>query len=186
MYLIVGLGNPGLKYTLTRHNIGFLVVDALADHFEVRLDNEQHNSLSAKIKLGSEDVWLVKPQTYMNLSGECVQPFLSYYKIPTENLLVMHDDIDQAFGKMKFQKGRGHGGHNGIRNIHEKIGEEYARLKLGVGRPTHPQMQVVDYVLQNFPKEEEHALSEFIGAAGEAALSFIEDGFLKAQNTFNT
>jgi PTH1 family peptidyl-tRNA hydrolase len=186
VYLIVGLGNPGTRYALTRHNIGFLVIDALADHFGVRLDNEQHNAFSGKARVGNEDVWLVKPQTFMNLSGESVQPFLSYYKIPTENLLVIHDDIDQPFGKMKFQKGRGHGGHNGIRNIHEKIGEDYARLKLGVGRPTHPQMQVVDYVLQNFPKEQMTELSEFISQAGEATLNFIEDGFLKAQNTFNT
>ncbi|MCB0349734.1 MAG: aminoacyl-tRNA hydrolase [Bdellovibrionales bacterium] len=185
MYLIVGLGNPGIKYKLTRHNIGFLVIDALADHFNVRVDTEDFNSVYAKFKIGNEEVLLVKPLTFMNLSGEAVQPIMAYYKIPVENVLVIHDEVDLPFKTIKFQKSRGHGGHNGIRNIHEKIGQDYARLRLGVGRPTIPQMSVADFVLQNFGKEQEAELADFIGQACDATLDFIEEGFIKAQGRYN-
>lgn len=192
MHLVVGLGNPGPRYQLTRHNIGFLVVDALVQHLEARAGADNFNSVIYDAKIdgdggGKIDVKLIKPQTFMNLSGEAVQPLLAYYKVPLENLLVVHDDIDQPFGKMKLQKKRGHGGHNGIRNIHEKLGtDDYARLKLGVGRPPHPQMQVVDYVLQNFEKDKDSELADFIGLAGEAAMSFLIDGFDRAQTEFNS
>lgn len=186
MFLIVGLGNPGIKYKLNRHNIGFLVVDALAAHFSAQKMSEQFKTELCKFKLGTEDVILAKPQTFMNLSGEAVQPLMAYYKIEPSQLLVIHDEIDLPFAKMKFQSARGHGGHNGIRNIHEKIGPEYARLKLGVGRPTNPQMDIADFVLQNFSKEQEPILADFIGEAAEAVLDFVEEGFLKAQNKYNT
>ncbi len=186
MHIVVGLGNPGSRYQLTRHNIGFLVVDALVQHLEARAVPDKFNSAIYDAKTEGIDLKLVKPQTFMNLSGEAVQPLLAFYKVPLENLLVIHDDIDQAFGKIKFQKKRGHGGHNGIKNIHEKLGtDDYARLKLGVGRPAHPQMQVVDYVLQNFEKDKDAELADFIGRAGEAALSFLIDGFDRAQTEFN-
>jgi PTH1 family peptidyl-tRNA hydrolase len=187
MHIVVGLGNPGPRYQLTRHNIGFLVIDALAQHLGARSAPDKFNSVIYDAKYEGIDVKLIKPQTFMNLSGEAVQPLLAFYKVPFENLLVIHDDIDQSFGRMKFQRKRGHGGHNGIRNIHEKLGtDDYARLKLGVGRPQHPQMQVVDYVLQNFEKERESELSDFIGRAGEATLSFLIDGFDRAQTDFNS
>jgi PTH1 family peptidyl-tRNA hydrolase len=191
VFLIVGLGNPGTRYKLTRHNIGFLVIDALFDHLGAREENEQFKALIGKTRMKNAagedvDVFLVKPQTYMNLSGEAVQPLMAYYKIPLENVLVIHDEVDLPFAELKFQKKRGHGGHNGIRNIHEKIGDDYARLRLGVGRPTIPQMEVADFVLQNFPREQETELSEFIGRAGEATMTFIEEGFAKAQNQYNT
>lgn len=185
MYLIVGLGNPGIKYKLTRHNIGFLVVDAIADHFKVKIENEDFSSHFGKLKLGNEEIILLKPQTFMNLSGEAVQPIMAYFKIPIENVLVIHDEVDLPFKSVKFQKNRGHGGHNGIRNIHEKIGQDYARLRLGVGRPTIPQMSVADFVLQNFNKEQEVELAEFIGHACDATLDFIEEGFIKAQGNYN-
>lgn len=185
MFLIVGLGNPGPRYQLTRHNVGFMVIDALADHLRIPAPTEQFKALVGKTRLDDHDLCLVKPQTYMNLSGESVQGLMAYYKIPLENLLVIHDDIDQSFGEIKFQKNRGHGGHNGVRNIHEKIGSDYARLKLGVGRPTIPQMDVADYVLQNFAREQESKLAEFIGQAADAALDFVEFGFAVAQNKYN-
>jgi PTH1 family peptidyl-tRNA hydrolase len=137
--------------------------------------------------MDDKDVLLIKPQTYMNLSGEAVQPLLAYFKISPENLLVVHDDCDLAFGHIKFQKKRGHGGHNGVRNIHEKLGsDDYARLKVGVGRPADPRHNVADYLLQNFSSDQEDKLSDLIGLAGEAVLSFIENGFERSQNEFNT
>ncbi len=186
MYLIVGLGNPGHRYQLTRHNIGFIVVDALLLHFDSR-PTEQFKSVVAKVKDGDLDVILAKPQTYMNLSGEAVQALVAYYKVPLENLLVIHDDIDQPFGQLRFQKNRGPGGHNGIRDIHEKLGTpDYARLKIGIGRPTNPHVPIEDFVLQNFSPDEEKSLSELIQQAGDAALTFVESGFQRAQNEYNS
>lgn len=185
MYLIVGLGNPGIRYKLTRHNIGFIVIDALAEHLQVSLQPDDFNSISGKSKIGDHDVLLVKPQTFMNLSGQSVQPLMSYYKISPENILVIHDDVDLPFSKMKMQKNRSHSGHNGVRDIHEKIGSDYARLRLGVGRPILPQMTVADFVLQNFSNEEQSLLGEFIGQACDAVLDFIEESFEIAQNKYN-
>jgi peptidyl-tRNA hydrolase, PTH1 family len=187
MHIVVGLGNPGPRYQLTRHNIGFLVIDALIPHLGARALPDNFNAKVYEYKGEGLDVKFVKPQTFMNLSGEAVQPLMAYYKVPLENLIVIQDDIDQAFGKLKLQKKRGDGGHNGIKSINEKLGtNEYARLKLGVGRPSHPQMQVVDYVLQNFGKDQDSDLADFISRAAEATLSFLDDGFERAQNEFNS
>jgi PTH1 family peptidyl-tRNA hydrolase len=187
MYVIVGLGNPGQKYTLTRHNIGFLVVDAIVSATRASnthvVEKSEHNADTFKI---GSDILLVKPKTFMNLSGESVQPLLSFYKIPLENLLVIHDEVDIPFTQLRLQKGRGHGGHNGIRNIHEKLGAEYARLKVGVGRPSIPNMSVADFVLQDFAKTEMATMPEVLQRSCDAVFAFIDDGFERAQNTFNT
>ena len=185
MKLIVGLGNPGPQYKLTRHNIGFLVIDALAQELNLGPQKSESHSLTYKGKVGAQDVLLVQPQTFMNLSGTAVQALMAFYKCGLDDLLVLHDEVDLPFAKMKFQRNRGHGGHNGIRDIHAKVGSDYARLKIGVGRPTIPQMDVADFVLQNFPRESEKQLAEFIGRAADATLCFIEEGFQKAQNKFN-
>ena len=185
MKLIVGLGNPGPKYTFNRHNIGFLVIDALAHELGASSAKTECQALVQKVKVGVDDVLLVKPQTFMNLSGTSVQGLMAFYKIGLDDLLVLHDEVDLPFCKLRFQRNRGHGGHNGIRDIHAKVGSDYSRLKLGVGRPTVPQMEVADFVLQNFAKESEKELAEFIGRAGEATLCYIEQGFQKAQNVFN-
>jgi PTH1 family peptidyl-tRNA hydrolase len=185
VYLIVGLGNPGVRYKLTRHNIGFLVIDALAEHIQAKLNLDDFNALTCKVKVAGHDVVLAEPQTFMNLSGQSVQPLMTYFKIPPENLLVIHDEVDLPFARIRMQKNRSHGGHNGVRDIHDKIGSDYARLRLGVGRPTHPQMQVADFVLQNFSIQEQSQLADYIGNACDAVLDFIEDGFEKAQNKHN-
>lgn len=185
MKLIVGLGNPGAKYAMNRHNIGFMVIDALAQNLAKGKSNKAEcQAHTYKVQIGGEDVLLVKPQTFMNLSGESVQGLMAFYKITPENILVLHDEVDLPYGKMRFQKNRGHGGQNGVRNIHDKIGSDYARLKLGVGRPVIPQMSVADWVLQNFGPEVD-TLGEFIGKAADAAVSFVADGFMKAQNSYN-
>lgn len=184
MLMFVGLGNPGAKYQLNRHNVGFMLMDAIAESEGLSFKSE-HKSEVAKLKTASTDILLVKPQTYMNLSGEAVLALQSFYKIPKENLLVAHDEVDLPFSKIRLQYNRGHGGNNGIRNIHKMIGPEYARLRLGVGRPSIPQMDVGDYVLQNFSNEEMQNMGEFLSRGIEAAFVFAEKGFQKAQNQVN-
>ena len=121
----------------------------------------------------------------MNLSGESIQALMTFYKINKEDILILQDDLDLPYGAFRFFYDRSPGGHNGIKNIHEKIGQDYARLRLGVGRPTIPQMSVADFVLQNFAKEQEAELADFIGQACDATLDFIEEGFVKAQGRYN-
>jgi PTH1 family peptidyl-tRNA hydrolase len=196
MYLIVGLGNPGQKYKMNRHNIGFLTCDhwlrssgSGADDSDYR---EEHKALTKKFKITSEDgkkteeILLAKPQTFMNKSGESVVALLNFYKIERSNLLVIHDDIDQPFGSMKIHVNRGHGGQNGVRNISELFGAaNYARLKLGVGRPEHPGFDIGDYVLGNFPAPELDHLGTYLDKACDAAESFIFEGHSIASTKFN-
>lgn len=134
MKLIVGLGNPGPEYALTRHNIGFLVVDAFNEiHNNGGRWRSEHKALTSKLRLKDEQVLLVKPQTFMNLSGQAVSALLGFYNIPISDLLVVQDEVDLKFGEMKFVKKRGPGGHNGIRSVTEQLGtDDYARLRLGV------------------------------------------------------
>lgn len=187
MQLLIGLGNPGPKYSLNRHNIGFLVIDALAQELSSKPFSIQGSSHVSKVQVPGSDkkALLVKPQTYMNLSGEAVQALMAFYKINKDDILVIHDDIDQPFSQYRLQKNRGHGGQNGVRNIHDHIGSDYARLKMGVGRPTVPQMDVSDHVLQNFSDEEQRDLPDFIASACEAVLEFAKVGFVSAQNKYN-
>ena len=197
MKLIVGLGNTGPAYQMTRHNIGFMVVDALAE------SSWKKSEFSLIYK--KDQVLLVKPQTQMNLSGRAVQHLMSYYKVEGQDLLVIHDDIDLEFLQMKFQKGRGHGGHNGVRNIHELLGHsDYYRLRLGVGRhsplPVKPTSttgivdekirvqkinQVSQYVLSPFSKGEMEPLKEFLVQSVQAVEHFISKGGESACNYFN-
>jgi PTH1 family peptidyl-tRNA hydrolase len=187
MYLVVGLGNPGSKYALTRHNIGFMAVDLFAIGANSPPWKEEQKAHVCKFQLDDQQVLLVKPMTFMNLSGQSVQALMQFYKIPLENLIVIQDDIDQPFGKIRFHKNRGHGGHNGIRNISELLGTaDYIRLKLGVGRPAHPEMAVADYVLQKFSSEEQQQLPDFLNKAGDALESVIFDGLSKASTKFNS
>lgn len=187
MQLIVGLGNPGAKYLMTRHNIGFMVVDSLAHQLNEGQFKSEHKSLVCKAHLQGEVVLLAKPQKYMNLSGESVRALIDYYSIPIENILVVHDDIDQAFGALRFQVNRGHGGHNGIRDIHKHLNsKEYNRLKLGVGRPSHAAMDVADYVLQNFNSDEQKKLPDFLNLCVDSVECYILNGLNKAATKYNS
>ncbi|HEY8272345.1 MAG TPA: aminoacyl-tRNA hydrolase [Pseudobdellovibrionaceae bacterium] len=186
MWLIVGLGNPGNQYSLTRHNIGFMAVDY---HLKGLGDPPCKNQFKAEIfqsKIGEQPVIFCKPQTFMNLSGESVQPLLGFYKIPLDHLIVVHDEIDQAFGQIKIQKNRGHGGHNGIKSISSLLGStDYIRLRLGVGRPAIPTVPIADYVLNKFTAEEFNALPSFLNKAGDAIEAILRDGVQKASTSFN-
>ena len=183
--MIVGLGNPGQKYLFTRHNIGFMAIDHFSNRSGLSF-KEEKKALTCKFKHNGNDVLLIKPQKYMNLSGECVIPLMDYYKIPVEKLLVNHDDIDSPYSSVKFQTARGHGGHNGIRNIHQLLGKNnYDRLKIGVSRPSNSKMDVADFVLQNFSKEEEQFLPELLDILSDSLESYISDGFQKTATNFN-
>ena len=186
--LIVGLGNPGERYTTTRHNAGFWAIDSLADKLDVDNWRPGFDSLYAekKIKLGDESLRLVlaKPQTLMNLSGRAVKGLLKHYKLDLEELCVIQDDIDLDSGVLRVKLGGGHGGHNGIRDIIAAVGSDYIRIKIGVGAPPG-RMDSADYVLQQLKGD---ALEEFqidTSRAADAALFLLEHTLTETQNQFN-
>jgi len=186
MWLVAGLGNPGSKYLFTRHNVGFMVLDNFLAGVGDPIAKEQFQAVTTKFKMENQDIVFAKPQVFMNKSGESVRPILDFYKIDISQLIVVHDDIDQPFGQIKVQKNRGHGGHNGVRSISETLGvQDYIRLKIGVGRPPHPKMDVADYVLSRFSPEEQTRLPEFLNIASDALESLIFDGYEKAATQFS-
>ncbi len=150
MILFVGLGNPGSKYEDTRHNIGFKIIDKLVDDFKAR--DISKISFHGKLYRVTNTLFL-KPTTYMNLSGQSVQTVKQFFKIELEDIIVIHDDIDLPFGAVRFKRGGGHGGHNGLKSLDMHIGKEYLRVRIGVGKPEH-KSQVADYVLHNFSSSE--------------------------------
>ena len=158
MLLIVGLGNPGKEYENTRHNVGFKVIDKLVNDLGARdiSKNTFHGELSK-----SPNFLLLKPTTFMNISGKSVQAVKNFYKIELEDIIVIHDDIDLPFSALRFKNGGGHGGHNGLRSIDAMIGKEYTRVRMGVGKPEY-KSQVADYVLHDFYEDEEKILTSWI------------------------
>jgi len=158
MLLIVGLGNPGMQYEDTRHNIGFKVIDNLVS--DLGASDVSKNAFYGKL-FKSPNFLLLKPMTFMNISGKSVQAVKNFYKIELEDIIVIHDDIDLPFSALRFKNAGGHGGHNGLRSIDAMIGKEYTRVRMGVGKPEH-KSQVADYVLHNFSIEEEKVLSGWI------------------------
>lgn len=186
-WLVVGLGNPGPQYAMTRHNIGFLALDMYAEGCGQRNWGQEHKAWVLKLRTEHGQLILAKPQTFMNRSGEAVQALLAYYKIPMDNLLVVHDEVDQPFSKMKFNRNRGAGGNNGIKSITELLGSaDYARLRLGVSRPPVPGPTVADWVLGRFSKDEESALPDFLNRAGDAMDCWMQDGLQIASTKFNS
>lgn len=161
------------------------MVDALAQNFGVGHFRDEHKAKTAKVTLAGEQALLVKPQTFMNLSGDAVRPLMDFYKIDMKDLLVLQDEVDIPFASIRFHVRRGHGGHNGIRHLHQMLAtDDYARLKLGVGRPPDPRFSVADYVLGNF-SEPESDLVDFIGDSCEAVMFWVKNGIEKAANHYN-
>ncbi len=184
--LLAGLGNPGKEYSQTRHNIGFLVVDALASKLGRELNKQKFDAAFAKARVRSRDLFLVKPMAYMNRSGPPIQKLAAYYKIDMGDIVVVHDDMDLEYGKIKIVQGRGHGGHNGIRSIIDAFGrKECIRIRVGVGHPGGHK-DVTGHVLGKFSPEEQNELDHLIESATDACLSILENGVVKAMNKINS
>ena len=161
MFIIVGLGNPGLQYEKTRHNAGFILVDALARRYSVRVDRARYKSLVAEANISGRRVLLMKPQTFMNLSGEAVGEAVRFFKLDASRVIVLSDDISLDVGKLRVRRKGSAGGHNGLKSINEHIGsEEYPRIKIGVGQKPHPDYDLAAWVLSNFSAEEYKTLTE--------------------------
>lgn len=185
MKLIVGLGNPGNEYRFTRHNAGFMVVDEIAKKDGVDFRKSRHLSFVAKIKAGRENICLIKPLTYMNLSGKAVRGIKESLKIKTENLLIIHDDADLCVGNIRFYSGGSIGGHNGLKSIMEELGtKDFQRLRIGIGR-TNKGESLEDYVLKTIDKVTASLLLPVISLAAEAAVFWASCGIDKAMNKFN-
>jgi len=183
--LIVGLGNPGKKYENTRHNVGFQTIDYLSCQTGIRVEKEKNKAFTGEGKIGQEKVVLVKPQTYMNLSGEAVAPLAAWYKTGAEDILVIYDDLDLEVGKIRIRGQGSHGGHNGMKSLINLLKtEKIPRLKIGIGK-TPPQWETADYVLGNFPPAEKKIIEEMIAKAAQAVNVILEQGIDKAMNQFN-
>ncbi len=186
MKLIVGLGNPGGSYRWTRHNAGFLLLDALAEKHSIELSKKGLKSLYGRGTIGKEDVLLAEPQTFMNLSGEAVGGLLRFFKIPFENLIVFHDDLDLPFGKIRIRLRGGHGGHKGIQSIIENLAfNEFVRLKMGIGRPENPGQDPADFVLQSLSDGEKKEFREMISRTVEVAECVLLEGPQEAMNRYH-
>jgi PTH1 family peptidyl-tRNA hydrolase len=188
MWLVVGLGNPGSRYEGHRHNVGFMVVEALAQRLGSDGFRDKFRGRVARAKHGSEDVVLLLPQTFMNLSGESVREAASFHKIAPPNLLVVHDELDLPFAELKLKTGGGHAGHNGLRSILGCLGSpDFHRLRVGVGRPPAGfRGEVADYVLSGFDPSERAALSDVLRACVDAVVDVIDRGAVAATNRLNT
>lgn len=183
-YLIAGLGNIGPEYAFTRHNVGFMVLDRFAAQHDLKF-NSGRLAFGAEFRYKSRNLYLIKPTTYMNLSGRAVNYWLKELKVPTENLLVVTDDIALPFGKLRMKTKGSHGGHNGLRSIQEVLGsDDYPRLRFGVGSD-FPKGRQVEYVLGNFEGVEFDQLPERLDRAGEVLLSFALAGAPQTMNNFN-
>jgi peptidyl-tRNA hydrolase, PTH1 family len=185
MKIIIGLGNPGGKYERTRHNAGFMAVDALANRLHADITQEKHLALIGKAHFDSEQIVLAKPQTYMNESGRSVAAIVRSFYAEVSDLIVVHDELDLAFGTVRVKIGGGHGGHNGLRSIIEQMGSsEFIRVRIGIGRPA-PNRDAADYVLHPFLAEEQEAAAEAISRAAEAVIVVLREGPKAATNMFN-
>ncbi|MFH1856265.1 MAG: aminoacyl-tRNA hydrolase [Candidatus Omnitrophota bacterium] len=185
MKLIVGLGNPGIKYEVTRHNAGFFVVDRIAVLNKARLRKDKSLSYVGRVKAGAEIVCLAKPLSYMNLSGKPVKSLKKELKIEIENLLVICDDADLPVGAIRFRSAGSSGGHNGLKSIIEELGtKDFSRLKIGIGRP-YENEALEDYVLKPIAKKEKSILVSAVSLAAEAALFWAEHDIFSAMNRFN-
>lgn len=185
MKCIVGLGNPGRKYKKTRHNIGFMVIDELVDRNNWKLKKDKFNGNSTVELVDGEKIILLKPQTYMNLSGESIRPLIDFYNIDVKDILVVYDDLDLPTGKIRLRQKGGHGGHNGIRSTIDHLGsKEFNRLRIGIGRPS-ASVSVIDYVIGSFTKEQKKEANLSIQKAADACEVWFKNSFPEIMNEFN-
>ena len=184
--LVVFLGNPGLKYSGTRHNVGFMTADAIEKKTGVSINRAKFRALTARCELGGESVLLMKPQTYMNLSGEAVAEAAKFYKISPENVIVVCDDVSLPCGKLRFRTKGSAGGHNGLKSIISCLGSDaFPRLKIGVGSPPHPDYDMADWVLGVFRNQDAVDIAKAVSNAADAVECFIREGAERAMNKYN-
>ena len=185
-WLIVGLGNPGREYEKTRHNAGFRAIDILADSLGCKIDRMKFQGLYGQTTYNGKKLMLLKPQTFMNLSGRSVLQLSSYFNIPPQRIIVMFDDISLAPGRLRVRADGSAGGHNGIKSIIQELGsQDFPRVKIGVGAKPHPDYDLADWVLSTFSAQEEKALAPAIEKAADAALCIIEKGLAEASNRYS-
>lgn len=185
MKMIIGLGNPGKQYASTRHNVGFQAIDLLAEQLNAPAMQTKFNGMITTVHVGTEKVMLVKPLTYMNLSGECVRPLMDYYEIDGDEIVVIYDDLDLAPGKLRLRAKGGAGGHNGMKSLIAHIGtNEFNRIRVGVGRPDGP-ISVADYVLSAFSTDEQPLIQEAVERSASACRAWLNRPFLEIMNEYN-
>jgi peptidyl-tRNA hydrolase, PTH1 family len=185
-FLIIGLGNPGREYKDNRHNVGFMLIDRLAVRLDARMNRVQSKALVSSVRFEEQKIILAKPQTYMNLSGDSVGGLARFYKVPLEQVLVAHDDLDLPFGTIRVRPGGGPGGQKGVASAIQRLGsKDFPRLRIGIGRPPG-RMDAAKYVLQDFSISEQSTLSEVLERASEAGLTFMREGVQAAMNKFNS
>ena len=186
MKLIVGLGNPGVEYELTPHNLGFLTVDRLADRGKISVSNRHCRAVTGRVRIGSEDVLLVKPETFMNLSGLSVSELVQKYEVNVATeLIVVHDELDLPFGTVRLKQRGGTAGHNGLESILGALGtDEFTRVRMGIA-PDHPVSDGARYVLAEFKKSQYEAVDLMLDTAADAVTAIVIDGAQAAMNRFN-
>jgi PTH1 family peptidyl-tRNA hydrolase len=185
-WLIVGLGNPGREYEKTRHNAGFRAMDILAQKLGCQPDKLKYQGLYCQATYQGKKLLLLKPQTFMNLSGRSVAPLAAFFKVPAKNIIVMFDDISLPPGRLRIRADGSAGGHNGIKSIIAELGnQDFPRVKIGVGAKPHPDFDLADWVLSAFTAQEEKALQPALERAADAALAIIDHGVPEAANRFN-
>jgi peptidyl-tRNA hydrolase, PTH1 family len=185
-YLVAGLGNPGPRYEVTRHNAGFMVVDHLAEELRAAYWKDEGGARTSAVRFADADVVLAKPQSFMNVSGNAVSRLVEHYEIPLERLIVVHDDIDLPEGTVRVKSGGGHGGHNGLRSLHQRLGSgDYLRVRIGAGRPPGRQ-DPADYVLEPMGRIAAEKMGDAVLLGERAVLHIIEHGVDSAMNEFNT
>ena len=187
MYLVVGLGNPGTQYEMTRHNIGYQTIDYIADKLNVKVKKLKYKALYGECEIAGEKVYLIKPQTYMNLSGDSVVEFSRFFKVPVENIIVISDDISLDTGRIRVRPKGSAGGHNGLKSIiYQLNSDEFPRVKMGVGAPKHEDYDLADFVLGRFTKDEIPVMEEAIIKASKAVNEIIKNGAQSAMNKYNS
>jgi peptidyl-tRNA hydrolase, PTH1 family len=183
--LIIGLGNPGARYQFSRHNMGFLVIDELALHHRISMNQKGFDTFFGKGRIDDTPVFLAKPQTYMNLSGVAVRKLVDYFKADPQEMIVLHDDLDLPFPSIRIKAGGGHAGHKGLISIINHVGDsEFIRVRLGIGKPLRKSM-TEEYVLKPFAEDELKELSQTIIAASDAVTEIITSGIQTAMNHYN-
>lgn len=184
-FLIVGLGNPGAKYAGTRHNAGFDALDWAARRWGIRVDRARFDALTGTGEAAGHKVLLLKPQTFMNLSGQAVGKAAAFYKVPAQNVIVLFDDISLAPGRLRLRKAGSAGGHNGVKSIISQIGQEFPRVKIGVGAKSHPEYDLADWVLSRFTPDERKAMEARYDDVADALEMMMKGQFEAAQSRYN-